>query len=95
MKLPWGLRRLPPWTRALVARYFLGSFPIIETWVEAEGKRKYVAAAKTQAEARALRILRILHRHGRDGEEGKEEVEEATEALEILRCRGSRGRVWA
>ena len=95
VKLPWGLRRLPPWTRALVARYFLGSFPIIETWVEAEGKRKYVAAAKTQAEARALRILRILHRHGRDGEEGREDVDEATEALEILRCRGSRGRVWA
>ena len=32
------------------------------------GNRKYVAAAKTQAEARALRILRILHRHVRDGE---------------------------
>ena len=95
MKLLWGLRRLPPWTRALVARYFLGSFPIIERWEDVGGKRKYMAAAKTQAEARALRILRILHRHGRDGEEGKEDVEEATEAFETLRCRGSRGRVWA
>ena len=95
VKLPWGLRRLPPWTRALVARYFLGAFPIIERWEDVGGKRKYVAAAKTQAEARALRILRILRRHGRDGEEGREDVEEASEALEILRCRGSRGRAWA
>ena len=67
VKLPWGLRRLPPWTRALVARYFLGSFPIIERWEDVGGKKKYVAAAKTQAEARALRILRILHHHGRNG----------------------------
>ena len=94
-KLPWGRLRLPPWTRALVARYFLGSFPIIERWEEVDGKRKYTAAAKTPAEARALRILRILHREGRDGEAGKEDVEEATEALEILRARGSRGRWWS
>ena len=94
-KLPWGLRQLPPWTRALVARYFLGSFPIIERWEEVDGKRKYIAAAMSPAERGALRILRILHRDGRGGEEGKEDVEEATEALEILRCRGSRGRAWA
>ena len=30
VKLPWGPRRLPPWSRPLVTRYFLGSFPIIE-----------------------------------------------------------------
>ena len=95
MKLPWGLRRIPPWTRAPVARYFLGSFPTSESWEDVEGKRKYVAAAKTQAEERALRILRILHRHGGDGEEGREDADEATEAPEILRSRGSRGRVWA
>ena len=95
VQLPWGLRRLPPWSRALVARYFLGSFPIIERWEEVDGKRKYTAAGKSPAETRALRILRILHRDGRDGEEGKEDVEEATEALEILRSRGSRGRWWA
>ena len=95
MKLPWGLRRLPPWTRPLVARYFLGSFPIMETWEEIDGKRKYSAVAKSPAETRALRILRILHRAGRDGEEGKEDVQEATEALEILRGRGSRGRWWS
>ena len=29
-KLPWGLTKLPPWTRALVARYFLGSFPSLK-----------------------------------------------------------------
>ena len=95
VKLPWGLRRLPPWTRPLVARYFLGSFPIMETWEEIDGKRKYSAVAKSPAETRALRILRILHRAGRDGEEGKEDVQEATEALEILRGRGSRGRWWS
>ena len=94
-KLPWGLRRLPPWTRALFARYFLGYFPIIKKWEEVDGKRKYTAAAKTPAETRALRVMRILHRAGRDGEEGKEDVEEATEALEILRARGSRGRWWS
>ena len=94
-KLPWGLTRLPPWTRALVARYFLGTFPIIERWEEVGGKRKYVAAAKTPAEKRALIILRILHRPGRDDAEGKEDVQEATEALEILRGRGSRGRWWS
>ena len=93
-KLPWGFTKLPPWTRALVARYFLGSFPIIERWEVVGGKRKYAAAEKTRAEKRALRILRIMHRHGRDGEEGKEDVEGATEALEILRHRGSRGRAW-
>ena len=93
-KLPWGLTKPPPWTHALVARYFLGSFPIIERWEDVGGKRKYAAAVKTRAEKRALRILRILHRHGRDGEEGKEDVGEATEALEILRHRGSRGRGW-
>ena len=93
-KLPWGLTKLPPWTRALVARYFLGSFPIIERWEDVGGKRKYAAAVKSRADERALRILRILHRHGRDGEEGKEDVDEVTEALEILRHRGSRGRAW-
>ena len=93
-KLPWGLTKLPSWTRALVARYFLGSFPIIERWEYVGGKRKYAAAVKSRAEKRALRILRILHRHGRDGEEGKENVGEVTEALEILRHRGSRGRAW-
>ena len=93
-KLPWGLKKLPPWTRALVARYFLGFFPIIERWEDVGGKRKYTAAVKSRAEKRALRILRILHRHGRDGEEGKEDVDEVTEALEILRLRGSRGRAW-
>ena len=93
-KLPWGLTKLPPWTRALVARYFLGSFPIIERWEVVGGKRKYVVAEKTRAEKRALRILRILHRHGRDGEDGNEDVCEATEAREILRLRGSRGRAW-
>jgi len=93
-KLPWGLTLLPPWTRPLVARYFLGSFPIIERWEEVGGKRKYAAVAKSQAEKRALRILRILHRAGRDGEEGREDVEEAREAFEVLRWRGSRGRCW-
>ena len=86
---------MPPWACALVARYFLGSFPIIERWEEVNGKMKYTAAAKTPAETRALCIMRILHRAGRDGEEGKENVDEATEALEILRARGSRGRWWA
>ena len=95
MKLPWGLRRLPPWTDALVARYFLGSFPIIERWEDVGGKRKCVVAAKTQAEARALRILRILHRQARDGADGKKDVEEATEVLDILRSQGSRGRQWS
>ena len=90
----WGLIKLPPWTRALVARYFLGSFPIIEMWEDVGEKRKYAAAVKSMAENRALRTLRILHRHGRDGEEEKEYVGEATEALEILRHRGSRGRAW-
>ena len=80
MTLPWGLKRLPPWSRALVARYFLGSFPIIERWEDVGGKRKYAAAAKSQAETRALRIICILHRAGSNGEEGKEDVEEATEA---------------
>ena len=93
-KLPRGLAKLPPWTRALVARYVLGTFPIIERREDVGGKRKYATAVKTRAEKRALRILRILHRHGRDGEEGKEGVGEATEALEILRHRGSRGRAW-
>ena len=94
-KLPWGLTNLPPWTRALVARYFLGSFPIIERLEEVNWKRKYTAAAKTPEGARALRILHILHREGRDGEDGKEDVDEATEALETLRGRGSRGRWWS
>ena len=89
------MTRLPPWTRALVARYLLGNFPVIERWEAERGKRKYVAAAKTPAEKRALIILRILHRPGRDDAEGKEDVQEATEALEILRGRGSRGRWWS
>ena len=93
-KLPWGLTKLPPWTRALVARYFLGPFPIIERWEDVGRKRKYASAEKTGAEKRALRFLRILHRHGRDGEEGKEDVGGKTEALGILRHRGSRGRAW-
>ena len=69
-KLPWGLTNLPPWTRALVARYFLGSFPIIERWEDLGGKRKYAAAVKTRAEKRALRILRILPWERRRGGKG-------------------------
>ena len=72
-KLPW-VTKLPPWTRALVARYFLGSSPINERLGDVGGKRKYAAVVMTRAEKRALRILRILLRHGRDGEEGKEDV---------------------
>lgn len=89
--MTWGLRWLPAWTRALFARYFIGSFPITERWKDISGRRKYATAAKTPAEACALRIMRILV-HGCHGEEGKEYMEKATKALDTLRSLGSRER---
>ena len=88
-KLPWGLRLLPPWTRALVARYFLATFPIIEKKIMVDGKKKYLAAAKTLAEGKALRSLRMLHGEW-SGE--RDDLDEVRYALEVLRGRGSRGR---
>ena len=60
-KLPWGLRLLPPWTRALVARYFFATFPIIEKEEKVDEKKKYLAPEKTPAEVKALSSLRMLH----------------------------------
>jgi len=88
-KLPWGLRLLPPWSRALVARYFLVTFPIIEKRVTVAGKKKYLAAAKTPAEVKALRSLRMMHVEW-SGQQN--DLDEVRYALEILRGRGSRGR---
>ena len=88
-KLPWGLRLLPPWTRALVARYFFATFPIIEKKAMVHGKKKYLAAEKTPAEVKALRTLRMLHVQW-SGE--RDDLDEVRYALEVLRGRGSRGR---
>ena len=81
-KLPWGLHLLPPWTRPLVARYFLATFPIIEKRETVDGKNKYLAAVKTPAEVKALRSLRQLHMECR-GERG--DLDEVRYALEVLR----------
>lgn len=85
-RLPWSLRLIPTWKRQLVVRYFFATFSIIEKKMEAEGKTKYLAAAKSSSEVKALRSLRLLQVES----SGKgEEVEEVRNALGTLRRRES------
>ena len=69
-KLPWGLPLLPPWTRALVARYFLATFSIVKKKAEVEGKTRYVSAVKMPADTKALHSLRPVPDYWRMGAVG-------------------------
>lgn len=70
-----GMRLIPQWTRALRARYFLATFPIIEKKVEQDGRtnRKYFATRKFDAEKRAFRSFRLVEKgwSGKTGEVGE------------------------
>lgn len=87
--MSWGLRLLPPYTRALIARYFFATFPIIEKKVVVYWKLHYVATRKSETERLALRSMRLLE-HEWSGEAG--EVDEVRYALEALRGRERRER---
>lgn len=57
-RFPYDLSIIPPGTWALVARYFLATFLIMEKKVDVDEKKKYVAERKSQTEKYALRSLR-------------------------------------
>lgn len=53
---------LPPWTRELVVRYFLTTFPIMEKNMGAFWKNENIATKKSQMATHALRSLRLLEK---------------------------------